>query len=253
MPRRDADRRLAAVRRQVGAQVRAVEVGDHPGRERQPDRDRVRLAEAVVDQDQADRAADRRALRLRDEGAGAARDEQDLARRASPSAACRGCCSGRSAEPQRCDSTGLPSRAHERSRRRRAAGRALDQAPGSFAPPALWSGTAPSDGGPPTTPSAGAKTCEFDVAATEIASGAVPGEPAVPRPKSSRSLPAAITGTTPASAMLRTALVHRVVRRVGLRAAAREVDHVHAVGDRRLERAARSPACSPGGRAASAP
>ena len=67
------------------------------------------------------------------------------------------------------------------------------------------SGTAPSDGGPPTTESAGAKTCEFEVAATEIASGAVPGEPVVPRPKSSRSLPAAITGTTPASATLRTA------------------------------------------------
>jgi hypothetical protein len=47
--------------------------------------------------------------------------------------------------------------------------------------------------------------CEFDVAATEIASGAVPGEPALPSPKSSRSLPAAITGTTPASAVFRTA------------------------------------------------
>ena len=75
-------------------------------------------------------------------------------------------------------------------------------APGSFAPPAPWIGIAPSDGGPPTTVSAGAKTCVFEVAATEIASGAVPGEPAVPSPKSSRSLPAAITGTTPASAVL---------------------------------------------------
>ena len=33
----------------------------------------------------------------------------------------------------------------------------------------------------------------------------MPGEPVEPSPKSSRSLPAAITGTTPASAMLCTA------------------------------------------------
>src|SRR5207237_9660318 len=46
------------------------------------------------------------------------------------------------------------------------------------------------------TSSAGAKTCVFDTAATEIASGAVAGEPADPSPKSSRSFPAAITGTT---------------------------------------------------------
>ena len=78
------------------------------------------------------------------------------------------------------------------------------QAAGSFAPPAPWIGIAPSDGGPPTTLRAGAKTCEFETAATEIASGALPGEPAVPSPKSSRSLPAAITGTTPASAVLCT-------------------------------------------------
>ena len=45
-------------------------------------------------------------------------------------------------------------------------------------------------------------TCVFDTAATEIASGAVPGEPAEPLPKSSRSFPAAITGTTPAAATL---------------------------------------------------
>ena len=50
------------------------------------------------------------------------------------------------------------------------------------------------------TLSAGAKTWRFDTAATPIASGAVPGEPALPSPKSSRSFPAAITGTTPAAA-----------------------------------------------------
>ena len=39
----------------------------------------------------------------------------------------------------------------------------------------------------------GAKTWRFDEAATVIASGAEPGESMLPRPKSSRSLPAAIT------------------------------------------------------------
>ena len=55
------------------------------------------------------------------------------------------------------------------------------------------------------TVSAGAKTWEFETAATLIASGAVPGAPTLPRPKSSRSLPAEITGTTPASETLWTA------------------------------------------------
>ena len=108
---------------------------------------------------------------------------------------------GSLADPQRCDSTGLPSvpTIDETST---ICWSSVAHAPGSLAPPAPWIGIAPSDGGPPTTESAGAKTWEFEVAATEIASGAVPGEPAVPRPKSSRSLPAAITGTTPASAVL---------------------------------------------------
>src|SRR6266516_3061641 len=50
--------------------------------------------------------------------------------------------------------------------------------------------------------SEGANTCEFETAATEIAPGAVPGEPTEPKPNSFRSLPAAITGTTPAAATL---------------------------------------------------
>ncbi len=37
-----------------------------------------------------------------------------------------------------------------------------------------------------------------------IASGAVPGEPMLPSPYSSRELPAEITGTTPAAETLRT-------------------------------------------------
>ena len=61
--------------------------------------------------------------------------------------------------------------------------------------------------GPPpaVTSSAGEKTWVFDTAATEIASGAVPGEPTEPPPKSSRSFPAAMTGTTPAAATAWTA------------------------------------------------
>ena len=54
-----------------------------------------------------------------------------------------------------------------------------------------------------TTVSAWPNQWRLVTAATVIASGADPGEPALPRPKSSRSLPAAITGTTPAAATLR--------------------------------------------------
>ena len=60
--------------------------------------------------------------------------------------------------------------------------------------------------------SAGAKTCEFETAATVIASGAVPGEPAVPNPKSSRSFPAEMTGTTPAAATLFVASIRTSFR-----------------------------------------
>ena len=51
------------------------------------------------------------------------------------------------------------------------------------------------------------KTWAFVVAPTLIASGAVPGEPTVPRPKKSRSFPAEMTGTTPAFATLATASI----------------------------------------------
>ncbi len=53
----------------------------------------------------------------------------------------------------------------------------------------------------------GPKTCRFETAATEIASGALLGEPTEPRPKSSRSFPAEITGTTPAAATLSAASI----------------------------------------------
>ena len=48
-------------------------------------------------------------------------------------------------------------------------------------------------------------TCPFATAPTLIASGEVAGDPAVPRPKKSRSLPAEITGTTPARTAFETA------------------------------------------------
>ena len=84
--------------------------------------------------------------------------------------------------------------------------------------------------------SAGAKTCEFETAATVIASGAVPGEPAVPKPKSSRSFPAEMTGTTPAAATLFVAAIRTSFSGSACGTAAGEVDDVHAVLDRLLER-----------------
>ena len=51
------------------------------------------------------------------------------------------------------------------------------------------------------TDSAGANTCVLVTAATAMPAGAVPGEPVEPRPKESRSFPAAITGATPAAAV----------------------------------------------------
>ena len=57
----------------------------------------------------------------------------------------------------------------------------------------------------PATVSAGPKRWVFESAATEIDSGATPGDPAEPNPNSSRSLPAEITGTTPAAATFATA------------------------------------------------
>ena len=79
-----------------------------------------------------------------------------------------------------------------------------ESVPGKRAPPALAIGMPARSAGAPgeRTASTGEKTCVFEVAATVIASGAVPGEPIVPMPNSSRSLPAEMTGTTPASTTL---------------------------------------------------
>ena len=60
--------------------------------------------------------------------------------------------------------------------------------------------------------SAGPSSPSVD-AATVIASGAVPGEPTEPRPLDSKSLPAAITGTTPASAA--SSIAFTTMSRVG--------------------------------------
>src|SRR5438132_6521604 len=70
-------------------------------------------------------------------------------------------------------------------------------------------GTRTTDAGAPAAvaDSVGVNTWSFDTAATVIASGATPGDPTVPRPKSSRSFPAEMTGTTPAAATLWTASI----------------------------------------------
>ena len=63
-----------------------------------------------------------------------------------------------------------------------------------------------------TTLSDASKMCEFAVAPTLIASGAVAGEPAVPSPKKSRSFPAEMTGTTPARTTFATVSIIASVR-----------------------------------------
>ena len=174
-------------------------------------------------------------LAFESERAAAARDERDRAgQRVGAGAACRPPFGSR--RPQSCAVHRLRRRARRSSRRRRASGRRSPRRRGA------------SDRAPERDPREGRRArprrdaraparrraCSRR-AATVIASGAVPGEPAVPKPKSSRSFPAEITGTTPAAATLRDRLDQRVVRGLGLRAAAGEVDHVHAVADRRLE------------------
>jgi hypothetical protein len=58
----------------------------------------------------------------------------------------------------------------------------------------------------------GPNTCAFAVAPTAIASGAVAGDPVVPRPKKSRSFPAEMTATTPARTTFATAGTRPSVR-----------------------------------------
>src|SRR5262249_56605652 len=63
----EADGRAAALGVEVGAEVRAVEVGDHPRVEWELDRDEVGLSWAVIDDDQPRGAADLGICRLRGE------------------------------------------------------------------------------------------------------------------------------------------------------------------------------------------
>ncbi len=100
---------------------------------------------------------------------------------------------------QSCRSTGLPSRPTMVPTSTSVRSLA-PQAAGGSTPAAGTKGNRR-----PPTVRAGPKTWVFDNAATEIESGATPGAPAEPRPNSSRSLPAEITGTTPAAATLETA------------------------------------------------
>ncbi len=74
---------------------------------------------------------------------------------------------------------------------------------GGIAPGAGTNGIGPMAAGA-TSVRALVKTWLFAVAATLMASGAVEGEPTVPSPKRSRSLPAEMTGTTPALTTLFT-------------------------------------------------
>ena len=217
-----------------------------PGWDRQLDRNRVRLAGAVVDEDDPGRVAEQRARGLRGEGAASARDERDLPV-SEPFGRLPRPLFGSAAGPQRWRSTGLPSVPMTVADVDERAGRVR---PGQRCVARSGSGSCRARAARRRRDSAGAKTCAFETAATEIASGAVPGEPAEPRPKSSRSLPAAITGTTPARGGVAHRFDHRVVRRVGLGAAAREVDDVHAVCDRR-SKALRSRACRRCGRSGS--
>ena len=88
----------------------------------------------------------------------------------------------------------------------------------------------------PVTASAGPKTCVFDSAATEIASGAVPGEPG----RAEAEVVAVVAGRDDrddaGGGDVADRLDERVVGRVGLGPAAGEVDHVHPVADGGLER-----------------
>ena len=199
----------------------------------------VRLARPVVDQDDAGRAGRRGALAPSRRTCRRRARRARSRRRASPRGSALPAPFGSPAGAQRCRSTGAPSvpvmRADvdERLVACRPRGRDGGDARGA------WNGIRAMLAGAPaaTTESVGAKTWSLETAATEIASGAVPGEPTRCRaPNSSRSFPAEITGTTPGRDDVPDRLDQRVVGRLGLRAAAGEVDHVHAVGDRRLER-----------------
>ena len=102
-------------------------------------------------------------------------------------------------------------------------------------PGAATSGFRPSEIGVGPADEKSAIAPAFVVAATVIADGALPGEPTEPRPKSPNSLPADATTTTPTRVAPSIALTTR--SRAGLISGPdREVDDVHAVAHRGLDR-----------------
>ena len=86
------------------------------------------------------------------------------------------------------------------------------------------------------TVSTGPKTCVFETAATLIASGAEPGAPTLAEPEVVAVVAGRDHGDDAGGGDVVHGLDERVVHGVVHRAAAREVDHVHPVGDRVLER-----------------
>ena len=229
--------RPAAVRGRVGLEPAAVEVGDHPARDGEPHRDHVRLARAVVDQDQPRshrppraRSPSRRACRRRGGRARSRRSSEPAGsvprpvstvgsrRRGAGRPACRPC--------------------RRSSRRRRASGRAEPHAGGgALRQRARRRGCRGSAAGASgaTTSSAGAE----DVVVRERRrrrsrrARCPASRPSRARSRRGRSRPRSPRRRPPRSRCGPPRSSRRW--RVGLGAAAGEVDHVHPVGDRRLE------------------
>ena len=217
---------------------RAVEVGDHPARERRAgpgcsSASPERLSTSTI----PIAACPAHALDLRDERAAAARDERDRAlQRAGGSEREARRRSGRPGRRAEVPVDGLcrPCRRSCRRRRASAAERPRRSGPVKLNANGTCCRLAGAPG-PVTASSLAEDVGVRDRGDARSRPGALPGEPTEPRPKSSRSLPAEITGTTPAAATLCDRLDQRVVGRVGLGAAAGEVDHVHPVAHGRLE------------------
>ena len=102
--------------------------------------------------------------------------------------------------------------------------------------PAGTNGIRPNETAGETTDSDASKTCEFAVAPTLSASGAVAGRADGAEPEEVAVVPGGDHGQDAGADDVRDRLHHRVRPRVGLRPAAGEVDDVHPVRDRGLER-----------------
>ena len=220
---------------QVGAQRSSVAVGDHAGRDLERDRDPVRLAGPVVDGDHADRAGGLDASRLQGEGADASRHERDrageraggkrsraaveVARRAAEVARDRGAvdaqdradvdeCLIRRRPGGRGRFTGGPRQRDVRQRAGRT-GRGHAQRGGEHV-------RVRERRDRDRVGRRSGRACRAEPVVVAVVAGRDDGHDA-------RS------GDVPHG------LDERVARRIGLWAAAREVDHVHPVANRRLE------------------